>query len=530
MNSTPFVSRMLTGRCRAMLSLLLLALQILVAPGGAATGNSELERLEAAHAKEVSDKIDAPFLAGLQRLNDSYRLTLDNAMKKAVAQGELDDTVACQTELKRFAAENNVPDQDAPGLNAGVAKLRAAWRAEAARLTKARAAGLQPLAAAHLANLRTLEKELTRAVKIDDALAVRARISALSAQAAAAPVEATTPATATPPIAPPSAPATPKPGLTVATFARPADKADLYACCDNGVSIYLNNKEILPKVGRDSASKVRIAIKEGDVIAARSGDRFDLNSFWIACYAPTGEFLFETSLAWKSFLPAATDKWWDTRKTKDVQPVEEAPDSQEYVSLVKAGAALTPAYMGSQPIRSTLKDETARLNYVMYTVAKGDLLPKKIDPSLIVNLTALSGPLLGKTVRIATAKAGPECIVLGETDPEIATYDRAKAPAGQFKVGRGTQMGTIVFESVATPGLYLRHENYRLRVLKGIAAGSCFYVQKALAGPEGYSLSAQTHPHCVLAVNDRNRVDLVETRKLRDPGKAVFFLEPAPAK
>ncbi|HEV7402169.1 MAG TPA: hypothetical protein VGO11_04550 [Chthoniobacteraceae bacterium] len=489
----------------------------------------DLERLETAHAKEVGEKLDAPFLAGLQRLNESFRVTLETAMKKAIAQGELDETLAYQNESKRFAAANDIPEKDEPGLHPGVAKLRSFWRAEAARLTKIRATGLPPLDAAYLANLRTLEKDLTRALKIDEAQAVRTRINTLAAQAAAAPPE---PAGPPAPVAPTSAPATPKPGFTIAPFARAVDKADLYASGNNGLSICLNGKEIL-RAGRDSAGKARITLKEGDVLAARSSDRFDINSFWISCLGPTGEFLFETSPAWKSYLPVAADKWWDTKKTKEQQPVEEAPDKQEYVDVVKRSAALTPAYHGGQPIHSTLKEDTGRASFVMYTVTKADLLPKKVDPSLVVDYTAMSAPFLGKTFRIATARGGPECIVLGEVDPMIAAFDpaatpsRGNAPQAQFKIGRGTQLGTIVFESVAKPGLYLRHEGFRLHLTKGILSDSLFYLQKPLTGAEGYSIATQNHLNYFLVVNDRNGLDLVQPAKMKDMQKAVFFLEPA---
>ncbi len=491
-------------------------------PAGAAAPS--LERLETAHAKEVSEKLDAPLLAGLQRLNDSYRLTLETAMKKAVAQGELDETLAYQTESKRFLAENNVPAQDELGLHAGVVKLRAFWRAEAARLTKIRSTALAPLDASYLASLRALEKELTRGLKLDEAQVVRARINAFSAEAAAASPE---PAPAPSAVAPAVAPAAVKTGMTIAPFARPVDKADIYASGNNGLSVYLNNKEILPRVTRDTASKARITLKEGDVIAVVSHDRFDLNSIWISCLAPTGEFLFDTSPAWKSYLPAAADKWWDTGKAKEQQPVEEAPDSQEYVDKIKKAAALTPAYHGGLPIRSTLKDDTGRANYVMYTVTKADLLPKKVDPSLVVDFQALSAPFIGKTIRIATARGGAECIVLGETDPAIAKYEPAK---GQFKVGRGTLFGTIAFESVAKPGFYLRHEKFRLHTVKGINGDCLFFVQQPLAGTQGNSLSAENHYRFHLVVNDSNGLDLVTPEKMSDKLKAVFFLEPMPGK
>ena len=110
------------------------------APAGLAI--PELTTLEAAYARDVRDKVDAPQQASMQRLNDSYRLTLETTFKKTASQGLLDETVALQGELKRFNSEQKVPETDEAGVHPSVAKLRSFWRAEAARIAKVRDATL----------------------------------------------------------------------------------------------------------------------------------------------------------------------------------------------------------------------------------------------------------------------------------------------------------------------------------------------------------------------------------------------------
>jgi hypothetical protein len=340
-----------------------------------------LERLEAAHAKEISEKLDAAFLAGMQRLNDSYRLTLDSAAKKSAAQGDLDETVATQTEGKRFSAENNVPDRDEPGVNANVAKLRAFWRTEAARLAKTRAAGLQPLTAAYIASLRAMEKELTRSLKIDEAQAVRARADALTAEAAAAaPPPAATPAAVAPA---PLPAATPKPAISFAPLGRPAERVDIWASANNGAIIYINNKEVAKGVMRDKPSKVRVGMKEGDVIAVKNPSRFSDNFFWLAVVSDKNEFLFESSPDWQCYIPKSHDKWWEVKTAIKKEPVQVYQEGKEYVDLVKQSASKSPYYHGTLPIHNPSKDEKLvnAPSYTYYLVRKDDLMPKKAEPT-----------------------------------------------------------------------------------------------------------------------------------------------------
>ena len=149
----------------------------------------------------------------------------------------------------------------------------------------------------------------------------------------------------------------------------------LYASGNNGCMIRINGEEIIT-VRRDKAGKAGVTLKEGDLITVRLSDRFDINSFWLACLATNEQFLFETSETWSSYIPADTKQWWLTKDAKEQKPAKFTTDKQEYVSLVKKSAATTPHYRQSQPIRSTLTDGT-RIAYVFYMVTKQDLIPKK---------------------------------------------------------------------------------------------------------------------------------------------------------
>jgi len=325
--------------------------------------------LEATYNKEVKEKVDAKCDAEYQRLNAAYRQALDASLKKVAATGSLDDAVAVKNEIARFSTSNTVPATDESGATAEVAGLHKAWRTEADRIEKQRALDRKPFVAAYLERLRLLEVELTREVKIDEAMAVRTRREALMA---ANPVVGAVAATAN---------AT-QPPLPILSTARPAERMDLYASGNNGCIVYLNHKEVMPKVMRDEPSKVRVGLHEGDIIAVKNEDRFDINSFWLSCISSNGEYLFETSPQWTCYIPGDVKKWWDIKKAKETKPVEVAPDKQEYVDLVKKSASATPLYRGAQPIRSVLKDEAEpRHTFYFYVVTRNDLLPKKAEPA-----------------------------------------------------------------------------------------------------------------------------------------------------
>jgi hypothetical protein len=429
----------------------------------------ELAALEAAYAREVRDKVDAPQQASMQRLNESYRLTLETAFKKTASQGLLDETVALQDELKRFTADQKVPETDEPGIHPSVAKLRSFWRAEAARIVKVRDATLQPLTAGHVASLRTLARELTKALKIDDARGVQARAEAFSAPAGAVAGTAP-PAAIVPSSAPASTPSSPPADREVPPVpgARPADRVDLYAVGQDHVTIYVNNKQVLDNVLPRPLSKARVALKEGDVVTARNpNDRPD-HALYLMAVAASGEFLFETSEEWHSYIPKDHGKWWDIKDLKEEQNARFQTNPVVYMPTLQRTAAKMPYYRGTLPIANLLRDEGKDKKpptYCYHKVTRQDLLPKKLAP--IPNpAVALAAPFLGKTIRIKTAKGGTVG-VQGTDQLTIGEFDPKTPKAGVFKVGKGDEVGNIVFESVEKPGFFIRAETGKLRLAKG---------------------------------------------------------------
>ena len=319
----------------------------------------ELARLEELFAKEESAKVDVAYSTEIQKANKAYRSALDAALKRYAGAGQLDEAVVVREELKRFSDTETVPDADDPQTNREVVRLRKAWRMEVSRLQKQRNIGMKPVIEAHLGRLRQLELDLTRALKLEEAKVVKARreIVATSATASGALLAAAS---------------TPAENLL---SLRPAQNMDLYASGNNGCIIRITGKEVVT-AKRDKASQVRVGLREGDVIAVRLSDRFDINSFWMSCLSDTGQFLFETSERWLSYIPADTEKWWIIKDAKKQKPAQFASDKREYVSLVKKSAATTPHYNHTQPICSVLSDGT-RIAYLYYVVTKNDLMPKK---------------------------------------------------------------------------------------------------------------------------------------------------------
>jgi len=329
-------------------------------------GTATLADLESAYEKEVKEKVDVKCDAEYQKLNNAYRQALDASLKKVAGTGSLDEALAVKNEMARFSTSNTVPATDEASTTGEVARLRKAWRTESERIEKQRATDRKPIVAAYFEHLRLLEVELTRNLKLEEATAVRSKREALMA---ANPMAGTAG----------SATNAAQPPLPILSTVRPAERMDLYASGNNGCVVYVNHKEVMTKVMRDQASKARVGLHEGDVIAVKSNDRFDINSFWLSCISSNGEYLFETSPQWSCYLPGDYNKWWDIKKAKQTKPAEAAPDKQEYVDLVKKSASATPFYHGAQPIRSSLKDDSQPrgAGFYFYVVTRNDLLPKK---------------------------------------------------------------------------------------------------------------------------------------------------------
>ena len=322
---------------------------------------------QAAFKRDVGDVVAAE----LKQLEFQYVTSLDAAITKASSAGDLDGAVALRNEQKRFIETKALPEQDETADTATVKQLRAPIRTQLAKLAKDNAARAKALHAKYDQVLAQAQAQLTQRQRLDDALLVKAKREEIAlawlgpAQAAVSPARP----------AETQKPATKAASASVPLGARLAENMNIHASGNNGCIITINGKEI-GKVMRDKPSTFTHRLHEGDVIAVKLTDRFDINSFWMSCIASTGEFLFETSEQWMCYLPKDAAKWWNIKSIEKQQAVRFAPDRQQYVDLVKQSAAQTPLYNGAQPIRSEMSDGS-RTNWIFYVVKKANLVPKQ---------------------------------------------------------------------------------------------------------------------------------------------------------
>lgn len=173
-----------------------------------------------------------------------------------------------------------------------------------------------------------------------------------------------------------------KRGLRVRIFASGCNRHQI---CLNGMP--------LMKCGRDTATTAAATLKEGDVLAVKLGDRFDVMSLWMMFLTWEGEYLFETSDKWTAYLPQNEQRWWDVQNIRaGSRKAEYAPDSRQYVDRVKKAAQQSVAdYPKAQPIYSPVMGADLYGDaYLYYVVTVEDLLPKQLkgqagNPRMIPN-------------------------------------------------------------------------------------------------------------------------------------------------
>ncbi len=113
--------------------------------------------------------------AALKKLAGQYDVSLETALTKASAAGDLDGALALRNEQKRFAETNVFPQQDLDGEAASVKQIRAATRLQLARIEQENAARTKALHAKYDAVLAQAQQQLTQAKRLDDALLVKGK-------------------------------------------------------------------------------------------------------------------------------------------------------------------------------------------------------------------------------------------------------------------------------------------------------------------------------------------------------------------
>jgi hypothetical protein len=128
---------------------------------------------------------------------------------------------------------------------------------------------------------------------------------------------------------------------------------------------------------------------------------------------------------------------------------------------------------------------------------------------------------IGKTVLIKPSKEGSFCIRIEKYTPIVGRFDKAAADDCSFKVMEGSAPGTVSFQSVTEPALFIHHSNYHL--LKGIDDSSMFRIVPPIRGNQGVSFQSYNFPTHHITLVDREHLDIVKDSK--EARKSVFYLE-----
>ncbi|MBX7211857.1 MAG: SUMF1/EgtB/PvdO family nonheme iron enzyme [Verrucomicrobiaceae bacterium] len=180
----------------------------------------ELKTLAEQFDKLRAERVVAPFVADVAKLNTSYSGGLDREVAKEKQAGHLDGVMLLNTERELITGGKTVPAEDDEKSSDALKNLRKIYRAEYTRLEAARAVNLKQLTDPLDKRLAQLEADLTRSDRLADATVVRTYRAGLSKMDSQTSFPANTPAAAPASSAPGGSPpaaenaATPKDGFT----------------------------------------------------------------------------------------------------------------------------------------------------------------------------------------------------------------------------------------------------------------------------------------------------------------------------
>ena len=217
-----------------------------------------------------AQRVTGPWETEMTRLRTQYQAAIDREIAARQKAAALDDIVVLRAEKQRIAdGQDPIGDEstDPPQLVA----LRKVWRTAAAKAAAARDAARSTLQKQYDTALRALETTLTRAGRVDDALAARTQRETLAARIVPSDsAPATSDATA-------AAPATGRKTFTV-TPATPADKV----------------RPATTLSARDLASRIRLARDARIEITPQKGAKRAYGQWNADASLPDGDFAVTT--------------------------------------------------------------------------------------------------------------------------------------------------------------------------------------------------------------------------------------------
>jgi formylglycine-generating enzyme required for sulfatase activity len=256
---------------------------------------------------------------------------------------------------------------------------------------------------------------------------------------------------------------------------------------NNSNEVYLNGAPLM-KCRREKPTVAVATMKEGDVLAVKLGDRFDIMSHWMMFLTQQGEYLFETSDRWNAYLPVDKQRWWDVRNIRPgAQKAEYAPDSREYVDLVKRSAQqAVPNFPKAQPVYSPLMGaEQYRDAYLYYVVTVEDLLPKQLkgqaepEPRLPERPPPKATQPREAKIPASETPTGSRVRPGRQPEPAVAPFDAQQAMAFQQAWSRHLKTPVFLTNSIGMklvlipPGEFdMGSTPEELDLLRTVAAGA----------------------------------------------------------
>jgi hypothetical protein len=132
----------------------------------------QLDAMRKAYMKEVSDT-EKLFQQDIRELPGKYKATLKKLEASYIQKGDLDNVIILRKELERIEGMKDYPDAPGEGLSQS---LRNIWEKGAGyidRRRRERDAKIDQINKQYSAQLENMMRELTKAQKFEDALAVR---------------------------------------------------------------------------------------------------------------------------------------------------------------------------------------------------------------------------------------------------------------------------------------------------------------------------------------------------------------------
>lgn len=143
------------------------------AQNAAAETTAKIGEIEAKFQSAYDRDVGGPHASAVAALDVKYLGAVNRALEAATQAGGLDEALKLREEVQRLTTKSPLPPVDLDTLPAGLKQLRTTYRAALAKLEQDRDAKSQPYYDHYDKLLDSLQADLTKAKRIDDAVMVK---------------------------------------------------------------------------------------------------------------------------------------------------------------------------------------------------------------------------------------------------------------------------------------------------------------------------------------------------------------------